>query len=442
MKHLNAFLMMGLITALTLTTTSCEKVEGCTDPNALNYRPDATKDDFSCLYDTADDWVTKSGEITADETWTSDNVYRLKGRVLVTGGATLTIEPGTIIKAEPGQGSFASALVINRSGMINASGTSTQPIIFTSTLDEILPADVTAGDFRSPNLTPIQNGLWGGVIILGEAPISAQNDQGTDATELQIEGIPTAVDARYGGNDPTDNSGVFTYVSIRHGGSNIGAGNEINGLTLGGVGSGTIINNIEIVGNQDDGIEWFGGDVSLNNVLVWNAGDDGLDTDQDWIGNCTNFIVITPRGGSAFELDGPEGTQNRGTHQFTNGIVYAGDDIDHLVDWDAGTNAGVKDVYFYGLDPSYTAIADDPSTPDDNEEFNPIESFGGDGTGDNSNWEYTLAANGALVTEIFTGVPMGILTEVAENGNSVGPNSADFAWTWASQSGTLALIGL
>ncbi len=119
MKHLNAFLMMGLITALTLTTTSCEKVEGCTDSNALNYSPDATKDDFSCLYDTADDWVTKSGEITADETWTSDNVYRLKGRVLVTGGATLTIEPGTIIKAEPGQGSFASALVINRNGMIS-----------------------------------------------------------------------------------------------------------------------------------------------------------------------------------------------------------------------------------------------------------------------------------------------------------------------------------
>ncbi len=442
MKSIDKLAIAGLGACLFLSATSCEKIEGCTDSNAINYNPDATKDDYSCIYNTGADWITKTGEITTDETWTSDKVYRIKGRVLVTDGATLTIEPGTIIKAEPGQGSFASALIINRTGTINAAGTAAKPIIFTSTIDDILPEDISAGDFRSPNLEPIQNGLWGGVIILGSAPISAQNDQGTDATELQIEGIPTAVDARYGGNDAADNSGVFTYVSIRHGGSNIGAGNEINGLTLGGVGSGTVINHIEVVGNQDDGIEWFGGNVSLDNVLIWNPGDDGLDTDQDWIGNCTNFIVITPRGGSAFELDGPEGNLNRGTHQFTNGIVYAGDDIDHLVDWDNGTNAGVKDVYFYGLDADYKAIADDPSTPDDDEEFNPIESFGGDQSGDNSNWEYTLAANGAMANEIFTGVPPSMLKEVAKNANTVGPPSSEFAWTWASQSGTLAQIGL
>ncbi len=380
--------------------------------------------------------VVKSGSITSDETWTSDNIYRLDGRVLITGGAELTIEPGTIIKASPGTGSFASALIVTREGTINAQGTAEAPIIFTSIADDIEP-----GQIESPNLDPTNSGLWGGVIILGDAPISAQNSGGTDVTELQIEGIPTSVDAKYGGNNASDNSGTFTYVSIRHGGSNIGAGNEINGLTLGGVGSGTTINNIEIVANQDDGVEWFGGDVDVSNVLVWNSGDDGLDTDQDWIGTCSNFLVVTPRSGSAFELDGPEGSLNRGFHTFTDGVVYAGEDIDHLVDWDGSTNAAVSNVYFFGIPASYRQILDNPATPDDDESFDPIESFGGDGSGTSTNWEYTLAAGGATVAEIFIGVTATILTEVGQNQNTVGYN-ADFGWTWASQSNALASIGL
>ena len=426
MKKLNSLLVIGLVAVFTFATSSCSKEEGCTDENAINYDPDAEEDDGSCVYDENTDLITKSGEITSDETWSSDNIYRLKGRVYVTNGATLTIEPGTVIKADPGQGAFASALIIRRDGMIDAAGTTNEPIIFTSIADDIEP-----GMIESPNLEPTQNGLWGGVIILGEARISAQNDNGQDVTELQIEGIPTSEDALYGGNNDAHNSGTFTYVSIRHGGSNIGAGNEINGLSLGGVGSGTTINNIEIVANQDDGIEWFGGNVDIDNVVVWNSGDDGLDTDQDWIGTCTDFIVVTPIGGSGFELDGPEGSLNRGAHQFTNGVVYAGSDIDHLVDWDDNTNAGVKDVYFYGFDASYPESG-----------FEPVESFGGDGSGDNGNWEYTLASGGADAATIFTGVPGAALTEVTTAGKTVGPDASEFGWTWAGASGALAGIGL
>jgi hypothetical protein len=91
-----------------------------------------------------------------------------------------------------------------------------------------------------------------------------------------------------------DNSGVFKYVSIRHGGTSIGSGNEINGLTLGGVGSETVIKNIEIVANADDGIEWFGGTVSITGAIIWNCFDDALDTDQAWNGTVSNFIVVTP----------------------------------------------------------------------------------------------------------------------------------------------------
>lgn len=364
--------------------------------------------------------IPVSGSITSDVTWTKDNIYRLDGRVFVRNNATLTIEAGTIVKASPGQAAFSSALIISRSGKINAQGTAAEPIIFTSSADAIEP-----GMINSPNLDPSTRGLWGGVIILGEAQISAQNDNDQDVSELQIEGVPTSEDALYGGNNDAHNSGVLSYVSIRHGGTTIGDGNEINGLTLGGVGSGTTINNIEVTGNADDGIEWFGGTVNVENVLIWNSGDDGLDTDQDWIGTCSNFIIVTPNG-SAFELDGPEGSLNRGTHQFNNGVVYAGGSIGDLVDWDGNTNAGVSNVYFYGIDANYT---------------DGISSFGGDGTGTNTGWEYTLPS-GAVADSVFQGVPTNILTAVGANQNTVGPDASSFGWTWAGASGALGTLGL
>lgn len=153
--------------------------------------------------------------ISANTTWTKDKVYELAGRVTVLSGATLTIEAGTIIKGQAGTGANATALLIARGGKIMAEGTETMPIIFTSVADEITPADVAAGNFASPNLDPDINGLWGGVIILGKAPISASNSSG-DLSEVQIEGIPTSdPNGLYGGSDAADNSGVFKYVSIR-----------------------------------------------------------------------------------------------------------------------------------------------------------------------------------------------------------------------------------
>ncbi len=188
-----------------------------------------------------------TSNITTNTTWYSDTIYQLAGRIAVEAGATLTIEPGTIIKGEAGTGANATALLIARGANIVAQGTPSQPIIFTSVADEISQADVAAGNFASPNLDPTINGLWGGVIILGNAKISPKPDAAGEVTAVQIEGIPTSdPNGLYGGNDDNDNSGVFSFVSIRHGGANIGSGNEINGLTLGGVGSLTTINNIEI----------------------------------------------------------------------------------------------------------------------------------------------------------------------------------------------------
>lgn len=292
--------------------------------------------------------ITVEDNISADTTWETGKVYVLAGRITVLDGVTLTIQPGVVVKGQAGTGANATALVVARGATLNASGNNQLPIIFTSVADEITPSQVAAGNFASPNLSPTVNGLWGGIIVLGKAKISADNDSGNDVSEKQIEGIPSSdTNGLYGGSDDTDNSGTLSHISIRHGGSNIGEGNEINGLTLGAVGSGTTINNIEVVGNQDDGIEWFGGTVEVSNVVVWNCGDDGIDTDQGWHGSLDNFAVVTVAG-HAFELDGPEGSPYYGNHTISNGYVVMSGDItsQNLINVDNNSNVELSNIYF------------------------------------------------------------------------------------------------
>jgi hypothetical protein len=163
---------------------------------------------------------------------TNDAVWVLAGRVKVTQGATLTIEAGSVIKARTGQGQNSTALLVTRGSKIMAEGTATAPIIMTAISDDLSVADVVGGNFIG-SISEEVSGLWGGLIVLGKAPISTSNE-GTELTEAQIEGIPSSdPDGLYGGNIKEDNSGVIKYLSLRHGGTNIGSGNEINGLTLG-----------------------------------------------------------------------------------------------------------------------------------------------------------------------------------------------------------------
>lgn len=165
----------------------------------------------------------------------------------------------------------------------------------------------------------------------------------------------------YGGNDDSDNFGVIFYIFICYGGVNIGVGNEINGFIFGGVGFVIIINNVEVVVNQDDGIEWFGGIVDVNNVVVWNVGDDVIDIDQFWGGMFDNFFVVMFIG-SCFELDGFEGFYVV-CQIIKNGIVVVGifelneDDelefvigvIGLLIDIDENMLFDMFNVYFVGL---------------------------------------------------------------------------------------------
>lgn len=351
--------------------------------------------------------VNVTENIAENTTWVTGKVYVLGGRITVLSGVTLTIESGVVIKGEAGTGANATALLIARGGTLMAQGTAAQPIIFTSIADEIMP-----GEIASPNLDPDLNGLWGGLLVLGNAPISA------DAASVQIEGIPPSdQNGLYGGTNAADNSGIIRYISIRHGGANIGEGNEINGLTLGGVGSGTTIEYVEIVSNQDDGIEWFGGTVNVSNALVWNTGDDAVDTDQSWAGTLDNFIVINP-GDECFELDGPEGTMEAG-HTITNGSVEA-KDAEGLVDLDNNSIVDMSNIYFFNLAPEGQDF-----------DLNPSQLTC-------SNLQVTLPSDTVGVTDFFKDGSDAYVTVVAAGSNTVGADVSDFqGWSWAAVSGAL-----
>ncbi|NNE55090.1 MAG: hypothetical protein HKN32_03645, partial [Flavobacteriales bacterium] len=140
--------------------------------------------------------------------------------------------------------------------------------------------------------TTTTRGEWGGVIILGDATLNSSPG------ETAIEGLPTNEPrGLYGGSNDSHSAGTFTYVSIRHGGSDIGAGNEINGLTLGGVGSGTMIEYVEVIGNQDDGVEFFGGTVNTKHLLTVGCGDDSFDYDEGFRGKGQFWATVQANDG-------------------------------------------------------------------------------------------------------------------------------------------------
>lgn len=220
--------------------------------------------------------VVDDGSGIGNVTWTADEDYMLEGFVFVNPGQTLTIEPGTVIRAKTGQGENASALIISRGAKIIAEGTPDNPIIFTVEGDDL------------EGSVPIESrGLWGGLIILGNAQLNSEFN------ESKIEGIPlTETRGIYGGSVNNDNSGILKYVSIRHGGTNIGENNEINGLTLGGVGSGTTIEYVEVISNLDDGFEFFGGTVNCKYLAAAFCGDDAFDFDEGYRGKGQFWLAI------------------------------------------------------------------------------------------------------------------------------------------------------
>ncbi|MCR5888488.1 T9SS type A sorting domain-containing protein [Hymenobacter sp. J193] len=225
--------------------------------------------------------VTVKDKITANTTWSNKNVYLLDGFVRVADGATLTIEPGTVIK---GKKDTQGTLIVEQGGKLMADGTASQPIVFTSNSDKGKRA----------------RGDWGGVILLGRAP---QNISGTTAV---IEG---GVNGVFGGTVANDNSGILRYVRIEFPGVAFQPDNEINGLTLGGVGSGTIIDHVQISYSGDDSFEWFGGSVNAKHLVAFRGLDDDFDSDNGFSGKVQYAVALRDpevadiSGSNSFESD-------------------------------------------------------------------------------------------------------------------------------------------
>ncbi len=295
-------LFFFLSLAITVSFFSCgdEPVE---EPDTTSTLYEESTVSYTCTDATKDYTivnVTDRGLGTGNVTWTKNKTYVLNGRVFVNEGQTLTIEAGTIVKGAAGTGEKAAALIVARGGKIVANGTATEPIIFTSIVDDIARDKTGALTCAGGNLATNFRGLWGGIIILGKAKLNSTEK------ELAIEGIPTTEKrGLYGGTDDTDNSGTLKYVSIRYGGALIGADNEINGLTLGAVGNGTTIDYVEVIANKDDGVEFFGGTVNTKHLVITNCGDDSFDTDEGYNGKNQFWVTFQDEeGDNGGEHDG------------------------------------------------------------------------------------------------------------------------------------------
>src|SRR5258706_5595974 len=243
------------------------------------------------------------GRISANRTLSAAYTYKLRGLVYVTNGAILTIEPGTKIVGENGKN---GGLIITRSCKIIADGTADKPIVFTS--EAAAPA----------------RGDWAGLVLLGQAPTNASFNgvQGIGAVEgginnsdnLGLYGTPATQ-----GQNPADNSGILRYVRIEYAGYAFLPDNEINGLTFGGVGTGTVVDNVQVSYANDDSFEWFGGTVNCKHLISFRTLDDDFDTDNGFAGKVQFGISLRDSAvadiskSEAFECDNDANGSDRKT---------------------------------------------------------------------------------------------------------------------------------
>ena len=278
--------------------------------------------------------VLVTQNISTSTTWTADNTYNLQTQIYVLPGATLTIQPGTVIASTTNLG---GSLAICRGARIVANGSNDQPIIFTSTADV---ATWTAGNPKTGTARVAMN-EWGNLTVMGRAYVgkygngaASTNTAAPNAANFaQMEGLTgsssTDPNVIYGGGDDLDSSGTFSYVSLRYGGKVIGLGNELNGLSLGGVGKETTIDHIEIYKNVDDGIEIWGGTVNVQYFSIWDIGDDSLDVDQGWRGKAQFGLIVQGYSGNAAQGSGVgdnileiDGAEKSDAQPVTTGVVY------------------------------------------------------------------------------------------------------------------------
>ena len=276
MKKISTLLFALMLTVLVFAQTRTLQpvsYRGAFEPSAArwtdgwtNFNPNAAN--YDSIQTARGAVIPVSTAITKNTTWLAGRVYQLNGPVYVRNGVTLTIQPGCLIRGNANVSN--SCLVVSRGGKINAVGTASNPIVFTSS---------KANNQR--NL-----GDWGGVLILGKARNNATGGVSN------IEGLAASSDNEFGGTDDDDNSGSFAYCRIEFGGFIFSPDKEINGLTLGSVGRKTRIDHVQVSFINDDGFEWFGGTVNCSHLVSYQILDDDLDTDLGYSGTVQFALVV------------------------------------------------------------------------------------------------------------------------------------------------------
>jgi hypothetical protein len=272
-RFLSSLLILALI------TVSCEE----------DNTPDIVINDNSVVNNTTTDGGNGGGDedtadlfgfITEDTTLDPSIRYRLAAAVFVDEGATLTIPAGTIIEAEPN--GVQNYIAVLRGSQIQINGTANNPVIMTSAASTPAPGD------------------WGGLVILGQSTTNLIDPNNPDDLPTSEVGqLP------YGGSITADNSGTISYLRLEYVGGALNGTQELNGLSLYAVGSGTTINNVQVFQCSDDGIEFFGGTVNVNNLAIVGAEDDSVDWTEGYTGTITDvYVEQTLDGDSGFEMDG------------------------------------------------------------------------------------------------------------------------------------------
>jgi hypothetical protein len=287
-----------------------------------------------------------NSDIAVSTTWTANNTYNLQKQIYVLPGATLTIEAGTLIASTTNIG---GSLAVSRGANIFVQGTKDSPVIMTSKADV---ATWTGGNPKTGTWREAAN-EWGNLTIMGEGYVSenatvgntpAPNANNVAAMEGLVAAFPGDPKVLYGGGNDDDDSGSIAYLSVRYGGKVVGLNNELNGLSLGGIGRDTDIHHVEVMNNVDDGIEIWGGTVNLKYFSIWNVGDDSFDVDQGWRGKAQFGLIVqgysldaaqgSGVGDNAFETDGAEDSD---WQPVTTAVIYNCTVIGQPVDGDHGT---------------------------------------------------------------------------------------------------------
>ena len=287
--------------------------------------------------------VNLSGVYTEDLTLDANTEYLVTGPVLMASGTTLTIPAGLTINVQPvGVNAY---IAIQQGAQINASGTASEPIVFTSNA-----SNPGAGD-------------WGGLVVCGLAPINSTADGSSDTATSEVGGLS------YGGNVDADNSGILQYVRIEYAGGAIDGNAELNGLSLYAVGSGTTIDHLQIFEGSDDGVEFFGGSVNVSQVAVVNSEDDSIDWTEGYRGTLTDvYVQHGVSHDKAFECDGYNTDFSNEAGYFsapnvTNVTVVGADDGSEAIRLRAGTQGIFTNVVVTDFDEAFDLDGDTGDNP-------------------------------------------------------------------------------